>query len=77
MTEIVFLVKFDCGYYAAKQPNYDWSFTDDPFLAQSYKTLKKAEERGKWGVGIGMNGNGPKTYIIEKYEVVTTMKLVK
>jgi hypothetical protein len=23
--ETVYFVKFDCGYYAAKQPHYDWS----------------------------------------------------
>ena len=43
MNETVYLVKFDRGYYAKKQPNYKWAFTDDPYLAQTYKKFDKAE----------------------------------
>ena len=33
MDKTVFLVKFEAGYYATKQPDWDWSFTSDPTLA--------------------------------------------
>lgn len=68
MNETVYLVKFDRGYYAAKQPNYHWSFTDDPVLAQPYKTLKKARERGKWGEGL-KQGLKDHTYVIQSYVI--------
>lgn len=45
-TETRYLVHFDgLGYYAAKQPNYEWSFTHDMNEAQMYKTIKKAQDR--------------------------------
>ena len=75
MNEIVYLVKFDRGYYAAKQPNYQWSYTDDPFLAQKYKTRKKAEERGEWG--LKKITDADKTYHIEQYTIKTTMEILK
>ena len=52
-TRTVFLVKFDVGYYAAKQPHYHWSFTPDKFLAMPYKTRKAADERASDGIGLG------------------------
>ena len=70
---VVYLVKFDRGYYAAKQPNYQWSYTDDPYLAQAYKTRKKAEERGKWG--LSKITDTDQSYEIEKYTVKTSMEL--
>ena len=39
------------GYYAEKQPNYHWSFTDDITKAKVYKTLKFAEKRIKHASG--------------------------
>lgn len=33
------------GYYAEKQPKYEWSFTDNFTDAKLYKTLEGAEER--------------------------------
>ena len=39
-TETVFLTKFDRGYYAEKQPRYEWSFTDNPLLAKQNLTSK-------------------------------------
>lgn len=75
MEETVYLVKFDRGYYAAKQPGYEWSYTDDFTLAEQYKTLKKAEYRGEWG--IGLISNPPKSYTVEKYIVKTTMHAVE
>lgn len=73
MHETVYLVKFDRGYYAAKQKNYQWSFTDDPYLAQVYKTLDKAKERGEWGIGLVTDPL--KNYVIEKYQKKYVMEL--
>ena len=70
-TKTVYLVKFDCGYYAEKQPHYDWSFTDDPMLANKYKTAKKAKERGVWGIRLS---NPLQSYVIERYNI--TVKTV-
>jgi len=42
------------GFYARRQPNYDWSFTDDPALAAPYRSQKAALERAaghKFGSG--------------------------
>lgn len=71
----VYLVKFDLGYYAKKQPDYFWSYTDDVYAAATYTTAKKARERGVWGVGL-MSTQGqpvPASYVIEKYTVKTVM----
>ena len=84
MKQTVYLVKFDCGYYAAKQPNYDWSFTDDPSLAMRYKKLRPAINRAKDGLAIGKNlAKMPwrhavyaTKYTIIEYEVVETMNMV-
>ena len=42
-----FIVKFKGGeidgYYADKQPNYHWSFTNDIALARIYKTKQGAQ----------------------------------
>lgn len=75
MIKTVYLVKFDKGYYAAKQPNYEWSYTDDPLLAAQYKTAKAATERAKWGLGL-ISGKCD-TAEIETYEVITTMNRLK
>jgi hypothetical protein len=76
LEETVYLVKFNCGYFAAKQPHYDWSFTDDPILAQKYKTIKKAKERGEWGVDDAFITLNPplKSYVIEKFIVKTVFQ---
>jgi hypothetical protein len=85
----VYLVKFETGYYAKKQPNYHWSFTDDPYLATHYKTRKMAEERGVWGVNLGTLGTDTEypfearnhqllsgtTYTIEQYTLKTVLEL--
>lgn len=73
MNKTVYLVKFDRGYYAAKQPNFGWSFTDDPYLAMTYKTFNKAEERGKWG--LNLITDPLKSYDIEKYQTKYIMEL--
>jgi hypothetical protein len=72
VTETVYLVKFDCGYFAAKQPHYDWSFTDDPILAQKYKTMKKAKKRGERGLILGSNPS--QSYAIEKFTMKTVFE---
>lgn len=70
-TKTVYLVRFDKGYYAAKQPNYKWSFTNDPLLAHQYITRKKAEERAEWGLALTI---GPlATAEVEEYDAVTTL----
>lgn len=71
----IFLVKFDVGYYAKKQPHHEWSFTNNNLLAHRYSTYKGAEERGNWGVQLGKQWNGrniknityPSNYKIEEY----------
>ncbi len=72
-TQILYLVKFDRGYYAEKQPRYNWSFTDDPMLAKKYKMLKNAKEKGEWG--IQLNTNPLQSYVIEKCTVTTKIEL--
>jgi hypothetical protein len=67
----VFLVKFEKGYYATKQPGYLWSFTTDPMLAKQYSSQKLAVERGKWGVTLITDPC--KQYEIEQYVVRTEM----
>lgn len=76
--QTVYLVKFNLGYYAKKQPEYHWSYTDDPYLATHYKTMKAAKERALWGVGLMPAPDKviPESYIIEEYNTVTTMELV-
>lgn len=76
--QIVFLVKFDLGYYANKQPNYEWSYTEDPFLANQYKTEKAAHERGNHGIRLSRYGDivVPESYMIERYSIETVMKFV-
>ena len=85
MKQTVYLVKFDCGYYAAKQPDYDWSFTDDPSLAMRYKTLRPAINRAKDGLAIGkslakmpwrQDAIYATKYTIIEYEVVEIMTMV-
>lgn len=88
MNKTVFLVKFEAGYYAAKQSGWDWSFTNDPMLAQQYQTEKKAQHRADWGKDL-LNDGEPNnstdpTHIamgsgkveIEKWEVKTVMEKV-
>lgn len=41
-----YLVLFDeLGYYSEKQPNYDWSFSENRIDALKYKTLNGAMKR--------------------------------
>lgn len=43
---VEYVVKFgDAGYYAAKQPNYNWSFTANLNEAARYKTERGAKSR--------------------------------
>ena len=76
--QTVYLVKFDLGYYAKKQPNYEWSYTADPYLAASYQNERKAKERGEWGIGLTsiMGEPIPNSYTIEKYIVKTVLEPV-
>lgn len=74
----IYLVKFDLGYYATKQPNYEWSYTDDIRLAARYKTLDKAEARGKWGCNLqqGFGKIVPSSYEIVTCEVTELITVV-
>lgn len=65
-----FVVEFD-GFYAEKQPNYDWSFTYNVEDAKLYKTLKAANERGEWGLKLKKYG---KKYRLVKVEIITAIK---
>lgn len=69
-----FVVKFDLGYYAKKQPNYEWSYTDDIKLAQMFVSHAAAKKRGDHGVGLCPMPHriDPKTYEIETWVVNTT-----
>jgi hypothetical protein len=71
MKTTVYLTKFNLGYYAKKQPNYDWSYTNDLKLAARYKSTKSAKERGEWGLGLsGIHGTpAPTSYEIVVCEV--------
>jgi len=40
------------GYYAARQPNYEWSFTKDINLAKFYKTTKGIIDRASHGAQL-------------------------
>lgn len=55
------------GFYAAKQPNYEWSFTENIEEAMLYKTKKGALER--------KNYNYPHIAKIFEVEVITTIKI--
>ena len=74
----IFLVKFDRGYYAEKQPNYEWSFTDDPLLAKQYKSFKTANERAEWGDGLKQLNQEPiKLVGVETFLKTTTIRQIK
>jgi hypothetical protein len=82
-TRTVFLVKFDVGYYAAKQPHYHWSFTPDKLLAMPYTKRTAAVERAVDGIDLGNqwretgyqyrpDGIAASSYEIEEYEITET-----
>jgi hypothetical protein len=49
-----YVVEFDGqGYYAKRQPAYDWSFTPNIEDANTYKTLKGARDRAIQGKALG------------------------
>lgn len=75
----VYLVKFDLGYYADHQPNYEWSYTDDPTLAKRYKTRKAANERADWGMHLNpVNAAAaPTVATVEVYTLTKVETLVK
>lgn len=80
----VYLVKFDLGYYAEKQPHYRWSYTDNWEAAKIYLSKKKAVERGEWGLGLiplyipGTSPSEyyptPKSYVLEEYVIETDIR---
>lgn len=77
--KIVYLVRFDdVGFYADKQSEYEWSFTNDPLLAKQYKTEKAATERGEWGIqlmdGLSHNQKYASKYEVPRFKVITTME---
>jgi hypothetical protein len=71
----VYLVKFDRGYYATKQTGWHWSYTDDIYFALPYKTRKKAEEKGKYGINLINKDECCQSYVIEEYQIKTVMEL--
>jgi hypothetical protein len=70
-TETIYLVRFDRGYYAESQPNYEWSFTDNPMLAKQYKKAKGAKERGVYGCKTIQNPL--QFYVVERYTLNTSL----
>jgi hypothetical protein len=75
--KIVYLVWFDVGFYADKQPEYHWSYTDDPLLAKQYKTEKAAHQRGEHGINLIKGFDDvvyPKSYEVQRFKVVTAME---
>ena len=73
-TETRYLAHFDGqGYYAEKQPNYEWSFTDDVNKALWYKTAEKAQDRVIWGGRLISN---PVIGSVQAIEVITSVTLV-
>jgi hypothetical protein len=76
--DTVYLVKFNCGYYAKNQKQYgNWIFTDDPYLAHQYKSIQKAKDRGEYLLGYDYWEDGPTSYTIEEYHIITEMKLIE
>lgn len=73
--EYLYAVKFDKGYYAEKQTNYEWSFTDDISKAKLYKNHDTAKERGEWGVTL--NSNPCSAYEIVKCERKTVLTVLE
>lgn len=43
-----YIVKFEEGYYANKQPYYNWSFTDKLPSAMVYQTMRNARKRADY-----------------------------
>jgi hypothetical protein len=76
MKSNVFLVKFDRGYYAEKQPEYKWSYTNDPMLAKRYKTKKLAQGRASWGLGLVLDACSSAEIEEHELTIVTTMKKI-
>ena len=71
-SDTVYLIRFGVlGYYAAKQPVLEWSFTNDPLEARQFPTEESAAFWGSQGVN-----NGVMLYEVEKFEVHTSMKNV-
>lgn len=70
----IYLVKFDKGYYAQKQPTYEWCYTDNPQEALRYKTFKAAKEKANHGLELNSNSN--KIVVIEEFELVETLTYI-
>ncbi len=45
-----FIVLYKQGYYAQRQPNYNWSFTNNITLSKKYKTFNNAMKRAMYTV---------------------------
>jgi len=56
-----FIVLYKQGYYAEKQPHYDWSFTDDISKSKKYKTFNTALRRAM--------------YIVKHYPLVSIQEI--
>ncbi len=69
----VFLVKFEGGYYADKQREWNWAFTNDPDLAKQYGSKRTAEARAEYGQCLLNDGN----VVVEKYIVKTILEKVQ
>lgn len=72
----VYLVKFPAGYYAKKQPNVTWTFTENLHEANQYSLEKTAIERGQLGASLhGLMGTeNAYTYVVECFVETTELK---
>lgn len=71
-TQIKYVVLFNGStYYAAKQPRYEWSFTDDVEKACMYATRDSAQSRADWGMEL-LNGSIMSAKVV-KVTVTTTV----
>ena len=72
--QTVYIVKFDKGYYAKKQPTYEWCYTDDILEAYTWKSLTAAKSKIKHNQMIEDKST---KCIIEEYTVKSVMEFVK
>lgn len=75
LTQKVFLVKFESGYFAESQPYRHWLYTDDPCKAKKYSKVKDAERRGtEASEYVEKTHLNNLEFIIEEWDMVVEMK---
>jgi hypothetical protein len=76
LTQKIFLVKFESGYFAESQPYHHWLYTDDPYKAKKYSKVKDAERRGTDASKYVDAKTHPNNleFTIEEWDMVVEMK---